>query len=180
MTVKNKFNLGDIVIDLSNVELWDNIYHFEKFNDLLRNSKTVKHIDTTFGNGGFFTTDENVDLSSYEDRTDLRKSMVIYQLKDGKNLSSFNPVYNWTTNRKGIEAFLKKKFDAALQRCDEEDAAEIEDLERQIEVLKKRIEKIKKGDREVSYQRDVNARGFVNAQIEKITNILNDLEKTAK
>lgn len=163
---KNKFKVGDIVVNLNDVSLWDNSYHFEKFINSLSKKETV--VQTA---NGRFTTDVNVDLSKYEDREDWKKQHSIYFQNDGSSAAGFKKMYNWTTNKANIVAYFEGIFKEALTKCQNEDDALIARLEAEIREKQAKIEKIKSGNRVLSHNNKVNEREFINSQINKINKI---------
>lgn len=164
---KEKFSVGDIVINLSDVSLWNNVYHFDKF----INSFSKKEVVTQVLHGRF-TTDKDTDLGKYEDREDFRKQHSIYFKSNGQSEGGFKKMYNWTTNRDNIVKYLEGLYQATLEKCQTEDDEMIARLEAEIREKQARIEKIRAGNRSVSFKSEVNERDFVNTQFNKIREIL--------
>lgn len=174
---KEKFNVGDIVITLSNLKLWDNVYHFQKFINELKNAKAITHIEKGLNRGGYFTTDKNIDLSSYSSREEYQNQSKIFHLDNGKSIDLYHQCFNYTQNKAGIKKYLQEKFNFALKKCDEADKEEIDKLEKQIAVLQAKIEKVKRGERSVSFDSRINEREFINERIDEINHVLNGIEK---
>lgn len=163
---KLRFNVGDVVVNLKEVYLWDNIYHFENFISSLK-KEVVKQADRFR-----FTTLDNVNINSYEDREKHRNTYHIYDQNHGVSINDSKQVSNWTTNEKNIRLFFQKKFNEALSKCDLEDKTQIEKLEAEIRAKQAQIEKIRAGNRSVSYDSKINEREFINGRINQINNIL--------
>jgi hypothetical protein len=79
-----------------------------------------------------------------------------------------------TTNEAGVRAYLQKKFDEALAKCDKDDADEIAKLEAEIRHRQAQIEKIKAGKRGVSYKQDLVERDFINERIAALKAVLDN------
>ena len=166
---KEKFNVGDVVINLSDVSFWNNVYHFEKFINTFAKKEVVKQVAYRR-----FTTSDEVDLSKYEDREDWRKQYSIYDLISGKSEGGFKVMHNWTTNKKNIVAYLENLFKEELEKCQREDDELIARLEGEIRQRQAKIEQIKAGKRSIPFKSDVVERDFVNEQIGKIRSIMED------
>lgn len=160
---KERFNIGDIVVNLENITLWDNVYHFEQFIRTFKNKEVV----TQLFNGRFATLD-SFDITKYEDRENFKNQYHIYHQNGGASVSGFKQMYNWTTNEKNIRAHFNKLFAEAIKKCDEEDEKEIAKLEEQIRHAQEKIAAIKAGKRTVSFNSKINEREFVNSRMEEI------------
>lgn len=164
---QNKFKVGDVVINLNEVSLWNNIYHFEKFINSFAKKEVVKQVSY-----GRFTTSDDVDLSKYEDREDWRKQYSIYGLSNGKSVGGSKKMYNWTTNKKNIVAYLEGLFKEEIEKCQREDDELIARLEAEIRQKQAKIEQIRAGNRGISFKSEVSEREFITGQIEKIKKII--------
>lgn len=164
---KNKFKVGDVVVNLNEVSFWNNIYHFDKFISSFVKKEVVKQVAH-----GRFTTSDEVDLSKYEDREDWRKQYSIYGLSNGKSEGGFKTMHNWTTNKKNIVAYLENLFKEEIEKCQREDDEMIARLEAEIRQKQAKIEQIRAGNRGISFKSEVNERDFVNGQIDKIREIM--------
>jgi len=164
-----KFNVGDVVINFEYIEFWDNAYHFEK---TLQNFKKEVVVDA---DDYAFTTTPGIDVKKRVS-FDWDKKRKIYDQRSGRqwgDLGATTSFYgNLTTNEAGIRAYLQKRFDAALKKCDDADAAEIASLEATIRAAQAKIEAIKAGKRQVSYKPELFERHFINERIEALNAVL--------
>jgi hypothetical protein len=124
-----KFNVGDVVINFESIDLWDNTYHFKQTLNYFKKEVVVAADDYAF------TTTPGIDVTK-RFSMDWQQESKLYNQRDGRqwsDISNGTRFYgNWTTNEAGIRAYLQKKFDAALAKCDNDDAAEIAKLEAEI------------------------------------------------
>ena len=145
------FNVGDVIVDLSEMYLWDNIYHWEK------NIRAMKPVVVKKANKDVFSTFDDAPLQpegfgyGFLEYEDERK---IYLQRTGRRWdgSGFGATYgNLTNNRVGVEAHIKKLYDEAKAKALEEDAADIVRMEKQIAALQRQINNVKEGGRTYSY-----------------------------
>lgn len=169
---KKEFKVGDVVINLSDFEFWNNSYHFEKTLISLAKKEVVQQVSYQV-----FTTDKDTDLDKYEDREDWRKQYTIYGNTSGKSLFGSKDVHNWTTNKANIIAFFKKQFDEALAKCQKDDDNLIARLESEIRAKQAQIEEIRNGNRGILGNSRVNERQFINSQIEAINKIFEKFDE---
>lgn len=165
-TEKQRFNVGDVVINLKDISFWNNCYHFENF------IRSLKKEVVTQAQQYKFTTLDNINLNSYEDCGKHDNSYYIYDQRTGVGASGFKQVHNWTTNEKNIRAYIQKQFDEALAKCTKEDEEAIAQLEADIRHKQAKIDAIKAGNRPISFNSNINEREFLNARIQDITKIL--------
>jgi hypothetical protein len=164
-----KFNVGDVVISFESIELWDNSYHFEKTLDYFRKEVVVDADDYTF------TTTPGIDVTKRLS-LDWNQQRKLYGQRDGRqwgDISNSTQFYgNFTTNEAGLRAYLQKKFDAAIAKCDKADEDEIVKLEAEIAFRQKQLEVIKAGKRPISYNHKIIERDFVNERIAALNKVL--------
>jgi hypothetical protein len=166
-----KFNVGDVVINFESIDLWDNTYHFKQTLNYFKKEVVVAADDYAF------TTTPGIDVTK-RFSMDWQQESKLYNQRDGRqwsDISNGTRFYgNWTTNEAGIRAYLQKKFDAALAKCDNDDAAEIAKLEAEIRQRQAQIEKIKAGKRCLSYKQDLVERDFINERIAVLKAVLDN------
>lgn len=165
-----KFNVGDVVINFESIDLWDNIYHHKQ--TLVFFKKEV----VTSADDYCFTTAPGLDVGQRLNMDYVQQSKL-YDQRDGRrwgDICSGTRFYgNWTTNEAGCRAYVQKKFDAALAKCDNADADEIEKLEATIRAAQAKIEAIKAGKRTVSYDHRIIERDFINERIAELKAVMN-------
>lgn len=138
-----KYNVGDKVIDLSSLSLWNNSIHFAQFE-----SKFIQTVTSA--------TEEYFSVSSYDVTKpmnyDSHNDRYIFKQKDGScrdyAYTIDNHLYHFVHDHDRIVAFVKKKIAEAFTKANEDDAKEIASLEAQIRSIQARIDKIKAGGRE--------------------------------
>jgi len=139
---KFNFNVGDKVINLSELSLWDNVFHFEKFENHF--ICTVTHANERYFSISFFDVNQKKNFCG----SDLHH---VYCQEDGKwcdyDPSSITRLYHFERDKDKVIAHMNKLFDEALKKSDDEDAKEIQSLENQIQFLQSRIQLIKDGKR---------------------------------
>jgi hypothetical protein len=166
-----KFNVGDVVINFESIDLWDNTYHFKQTLNYFKKEVVVGADDYAF------TTYPELDVAKRM-WLDWDKERHLYRQSDGRQWSD-NGIGtrfygNLTTNEAGVRAYLQKKFDEALAKCDKDDADEIAKLEAEIRHRQAQIEKIKAGKRGVSYKQDLVERDFINERIAALKAVLDN------
>jgi hypothetical protein len=166
---QRKFNVGDVVINFESIELWDNVYHFEKTLSYFKKEVVVAADDYCF------TTKAGIDISKRMDM-DWDKQRHLYDQRDGRqwgDLGNSTRFYgNFTTNEANIRAYLQKKFDAALAKCQENDDDEVAKLEADIRRLQAKLDAVKAGKRPISFKSDTIERDFINNRIDALNKIL--------
>jgi hypothetical protein len=166
-----KFNVGDVVINFESIDLWDNTYHFQKTLNYFKKEVVVAADDYTF------TTTPGIDVTKRLSM-DWQQESKLYSQRDGRqwgdNGIGTRFYGNLTTNEAGVRAYLQKKFDEALAKCDKDDADEIAKLEAEIRHRQAQIEKIKAGKRGVSYKQDLVERDFINERIAALKAVLDN------
>lgn len=161
-TKKLKFEIGDEVVDLFYIDMWDNVMHPESFINGIKNRKTVVMADDSR-----FSTAPVSSLYSYE----YKDEQHIYFQNSGEG-RGFGRLFNMTQNGEKLLAYMRKKFEERLAVCTKADNDAIAQLEAEIRARQAQIENIKAGKRPVSFKRDVVERDFVNSQIERIEGYL--------
>lgn len=141
-----KYNVGDKVIDLSSLSLWNNSSHFSQFeNGFVKTvtSATAEHFSVTS-----YDVTKPMNYDAHNDR-------FIFNQKDGScrdyTHSIDNHLYHFVHDHERVVAFVKKKIAEAFAKANEDDEKEIASLEAQIRSLQARIEKIKAGGREAVF-----------------------------
>lgn len=164
-----KFNVGDVVINFESIDLWDNVYHFKQTLAYFKKEVVASADDVCF------TTAPGIDVTK-RFGLDYEQERKLYTQNSGRQWGSVDTTTrfygNWTTNAAGIRAYLQKKFDEALAHCDDNDAAEISNLEATIRNAQKKIDAIKAGKRPLSFKSDVVERDFINERIAALNAVL--------
>ena len=80
---------------------------------------------------------------------------------------------NLTRNKANLVDFLEKKFQERFQKCDEDDASEIQKLEGEIRALQNRIDAVKAGKRPASFERSIVERDFLTERRDAIMSLIN-------
>lgn len=161
------FQVGDKVVDVQDMSLWDNIYHFQK------NLNRLKPKTVVAANEKFFTCTPGVDVDSFSGLSDYRLHSLVFLQKTGRPWDGTAALGNITRNWDGVTSYMNKHFDERLTRCDAEDVAAIKRLEAEIEAKQKTIEAIKAGKRTISHAPDIVDRDFVLARKKEILAIIN-------
>jgi len=161
-----KYNVGDKVINLSELSLWDNSIHFEQFkNSFIKTvtSATADHFSVTA-----YDVNQRMTYNSLNDRH-------IFNQKDGScrdyTYSIDNTLYHFVHDHDRIVAFVKKKIAESFDKAQADDDKEIASLEAQIERLQARLEHIKAGGRS-AISRPFPQRQFLKDQEKFIMNSL--------
>jgi len=138
-----RYNVGDKVIDLSQLSLWNNSFHFSQFeNSFVKTvtSATAEHFSVTK-----YDVTKPMNYDAHNDR-------FIFNQKDGScrdyTYTIDNHLYHFVHDHDRVVSFVKKKIAEAFAKAKEDDDKEIASLEAQIRSLQARIEKIKAGGRE--------------------------------
>ena len=156
------FNVGDKVINLKDLSLWDNVYHFDKFEHSI--ISTVSSANERYFSISNFDVQNKMDFYGSD-------TSYVYLQKDGSWLS-YHPtwitkLYHFDRDRDIVIAHLKKLFTEAMYTADNNDLKEIASLEAQISNLQKRIDSIKAGLRP-SIKGDLPQKDFLNARFENL------------
>ncbi len=136
----SNFEVGDVVVNLNDINLWNNTYHSNRFVSLMR--ETVTSVS-----GDLFTTAKSISFD--DDFSD--KSMVaqrVFRQSDGRciaDASSFR--YNLTKDKDVIMQRFSEYFDAAIVKLDSDDQEAIDEIEDEIHSLQAKLEAIKAGNR---------------------------------
>lgn len=153
-----KYNVGDKVINLSSLSLWDNSINFEQF----KNSfiKTVTSANEKY----FSVTAYNVDNFINFDRMN---DQYVFNQKDGSRREPSYTIdthlYHFVHDHDRIVAFVKKKIAESFDKAQADDDKEIASLEEQISRLQARVDMIKAGNRP-SISRSFPQRQFLKDQ----------------
>lgn len=137
-----RYNVGDKVIDLSELSLWDNTMHFSKF------EKSLIKVVT-------FASEEYFSVTSFDVTKPMnfepRNNQYMFHQKDGKcreyTYSIDNSLYHFVHDHQRVVAFIKKKMADSFEKAATTDAKEIAALESEIRRLQAKIESIKAGNR---------------------------------
>lgn len=137
------FEVGDVVINLNQLHLWNNTYHSKRFIDSMRETVTAV-------NGDLFTTDSQQfsEKSMSAHRT--------FRQEDGRcvaDLSSFR--YNLTKYPESILYRVNACFDSGYNKLKAGDKDAIEDLEDQIAVLQEKLNDLCTGKRPLTINKTV-------------------------
>lgn len=165
-----KFNVGDVVINFESIDLWDNVYHFDKTLQYFKKEVVVAADDYCFTTAPGLDISKRLDMDHYEQRK-------LYSQRDGRqwgDLGAGTRFYaNFTTNEAGIRQYLQKKFDEALTKCIKEDADELAKLEAEMHRIQAKIDRIKAGKRPISFKADIVERDFINDRIAALNAVMN-------
>lgn len=157
-----RYNVGDKVINLSSLSLWDNSIHFAKFQESF--IKTVTSATEKYFSVTSFDVTQPMDYDSLSYRH-------IFKQKDGSCLDYThtidNHLYHFVHDHDRIVKFLKNKIVEAFDKALTEDNKEIAILEDQIRSLQNRVAVIKSGGRP-SVSRLIPQRQFLKNQEEFI------------
>ncbi len=151
------FNVGDKVICLTELSLWNNVFHFKKFEDHF--IKTVAHANERYFSLGY-DINENASRFEYE-------RQYFYNQHDGSWCDySLNPhvitkLYHLERDRGIITAHMNKLFDIAFKEAEKADNSEIEKIELEIKRLQAKVQAIKDGKRP-SIEPTISQRDFLN------------------
>lgn len=149
-----KFKVGDKVINLKDMYLWNNSYHFKRF---MQNAiSVVEHItEHQFSTSKDITLLEPVSEKSWS-------SMDVYSQANGMCLGDQSVVYHLVHDRHLIEKFLNNAFETAQRNLDIDDANKLHDIEKQIEALQKQAALIRNKESEPN---KFSARRFTDERI---------------
>lgn len=160
------FQVGDQVVDLQDIELWDNVYHHEK------NLNRMKPKTVVAANEKFFTCSPDIDVDRFSGLSDNCLHGKVFQQRNGAPWDGPARMVNITRNKPALLNYLNDKFAARLSKCDDEDTAMIKRLEAEIAAKQKAIENIKAGKRTVVYDTSIIERDFVLARKQAILNLI--------
>lgn len=137
-----KYNVGDKVVDLSSFSLWNNSFHFAKFESSF--IKTVTSATAEFFSVSNYDVTQPMNFDSYNDQ-------YIFKQSDGScreyTYTIDNHLYHFVHDHARIVAHIKRHIAEAFAKANDDDAKEIASLEGQIRWLQTRIDKIKAGER---------------------------------
>lgn len=137
-----KYNVGDKVVNLSSFDLWDNSFHFAKFESSF--IQTVTSATAEFFSVTKYDVTKPMNFDSHNDR-------FIFNQKDGScrdyAYKIDNHLYHFVHDHARIVAHIKKHIAEAFAKANDDDAREIASLEAQIRSLQARIDNIKAGGR---------------------------------
>lgn len=155
---KLNFEVGDEVVDIFYIDLWDNVMHPASFINGLKNRKTVVMADETR-----FSIEPVSSLFSSE----YKDEKYIYFQNNGEG-RGFGRLFNITKNGEKLLAFMRNKYETRIAECTKADEKAIADLEAEIKFKQEQIEAIKAGKRPISFKRDAIERDFLKSQLEQI------------
>lgn len=151
------FQVGDVVVDLSALQFWNNVYHHDKTVKVMRKQTIAS------ANEKYFTCDPKIDLAKVNGFMDYTDQARVFHQKNGLPYDGHSQMVNLTRNRANLMAHLEKEFQKGFQKCDEEDTKEIAALESSIRALQAKIDKVKAGKRPLSFKQDTVERDFLHA-----------------
>lgn len=161
------FNVGDVVINLDRLSLWNNVYHFDKTLQYFKKEVVASADDRVF------TTDPTIDISKFSGFSrDYEKDRICSQ-RDGRGWDGSRVYVNFSRNEANVRAYLQNMFDTALATCQKTDDELVARLEAEILAKQRQIEAIKAGKRVVSFKPEVVERDFINERIQALLNVLN-------
>jgi hypothetical protein len=142
------FEVGDVVINLNQVHLWNNTYHSKRFIESMRETVTAV-------NGDLFTTDPRQSLAEHVSDKSM-DAQRIFRQEDGRCIadsSSFR--YNLTKHPELVLYRLNACFDAGYEKLKAGDKEAIDDLEDQIAVLQQKLNDLYSGKRPLTSNQTV-------------------------
>ena len=160
-----KFETGDTVVNLDDLYLWNNPYHYKKF--LNNMSSTVFDF-----NDKFFSIDKKVSVNkNIPDRKNMQ-ALNIYIQADGYSYGDvFKVVYHLEKDKEIIKEELEKSFSSAELEVEQFKNEEIERIEAAIEELQLKLKHIKE-DNETDDNPVYKKSKFNNACKNAILNLL--------
>lgn len=141
-----KFNDGDKVVSLNNVQHWNNPYYQKAFiNNFV---KTVKH-----SNEDMFTTDQSI--KSFEGISNRSMTALSVNYQNGSCLSYEHREYHlYNLNDEQDKAHVIRKlnehFEVAEKEAKKNQENRISEIENEILALQRRLERVKAGKHERS------------------------------
>lgn len=142
------FEVGDVVINLNEIHLWNNTYHSKRFLESMRETVTAV-------SGDLFTTDKSVSLDEHVSDKSMSAQRVFRQ-EDGRCIadsSSFR--YNLTKHPEHILYRVNACFDAGYDKLKAGDKEAIDDIEDQIAVLQAKLNDLYAGKRPLTTNQTV-------------------------
>lgn len=142
------FEVGDVVINLNQLHLWNNTYHSKRFIESMREIVTAV-------NGELFTTDPQQSLDEHVSDKSM-SAQRIFRQEDGRCIadpSSFR--YNLTKHPESILYRVNTCFDAGYQKLKAGDKEAIDDLEDQIATLQQKLNDLYAGKRPLTMNKTV-------------------------
>jgi len=142
------FEVGDVVINLNSLHLWNNTYHSKRFIQSMKETVTAV-------NGDLFTTDQKISLDEHISDKSMSAHRVFRQ-EDGRCIadsSSFR--YNFTKHPELILYRLNAVFDAGYQKLKADDKVAIQDIEDQIATLQQKLDDLYAGKRPLNSKKTV-------------------------
>lgn len=168
MTQALNFNVGDVVLDLQDMGLWNNVYHYKNTLVTFRKSVVLNACER------LFTTDMNIDTTKVNGLSDWDVKRKVCEQKNGRGYDGSQAFVNYTTRERDVRAHVKKLFDKEIERCDKEDAEMIARIESEIAAKQRQIEEIKAGRRRISYKTDVIEREFLQERYDALVKVLDE------
>lgn len=165
------FQVGDKVVDIESLSLWDNVYHWK---NTLRGMRV--QVVTQVSEMVFTCLPDFQDIERFPFGDKHRdNSHLVYQQKNGVPWDGHprSQMVNITRNKANLITYLEKKFQERFKKCDEDDASEIQKLEGEIRALQNRIDAVKAGKRPVSFERSIVERDFLTERRDAIMSLIN-------
>jgi len=141
-----KFNDGDKVVSLNNIQYWNNPYHQKGFiNNFV---KTVKH-----SNEDMFTTDQSI--KNFDGISNKSMTALSVNYQNGSCLSYEHREYhlynlNDEQDKARVLDKLNEHFDTAEKEAKKNQENRISEIENEILTLQRRLERVKAGKHERS------------------------------
>ncbi|MBX9837856.1 MAG: hypothetical protein K2X69_06020 [Silvanigrellaceae bacterium] len=160
-----KFETGDTVVNLDDIYLWNNPYHYKKF--LNNMSSTVFDF-----NDKLFSVDNKVSVNTDIPDPKNMQALNIYSQVDGYSYGDvFKVVYHLEKDKEIIVEELEKSFSKAEIEVEKFKNEEIERIETAIEELQLKLKNIKE-DNETDDNPVYKRAKFNNACKNAILNLL--------
>lgn len=142
------FEVGDIVVNLNDLHLWNNTYHSKRFISLMRETVTSASDD-------LFTTDKTQSLDSHVSDKSM-DAQRIFRQADGRCLGDSGSFrYNLTKHPESILYRVNACFDAGYHKLKADDKEAIDDLEDQIAALQQKLNDLYAGKRPLTSKQTV-------------------------
>lgn len=142
------FEVGDIVVNLNDLHLWNNTYHSKRFISLMRETVTSASDD-------LFTTDNAQSLDSHVSDKSM-DAQRIFRQADGRCLGDSGSFrYNLTKHPESILYRVNACFDAGYEKIKAGDKEAIDDIENQIAVLQQKLNDLYSGKRPLTTNQTV-------------------------
>lgn len=156
----NKFKIGDKVVNLKDLYLWDNFYHYKRF--LVNAIAVVEHVSEHQ-----FSTKRSVDL---KEKVSCKSwdSVHVFDQGSGSCLGEDSRVYHMVHDREIIEKILTEAFNTADEKLTKREEQELTEIELQIAALQLKADHLRNKNPDPNKH---SARMFTNERIDDMKKI---------